>query len=554
MKLVDDVNYSIHEEKKSKEEELQKARLIRENDMAHNITYALGAFFDSILYIDLDTEIYYMLYKDSEGQMHMKKSEDYTSKAIHQINKVVHKDFLDEVKGIYMPQDVRKVFDKENNIESTHLRWNGKEYRWVRVIVHVAERENGRAKKVVYAFKDVHDQKEKELHLKAKLEAALEEAKEANETKSQFLSNVSHDLRTPMKAIMGISTLMREKESLSKAELIEYLDRIDLASANMLGLINSVLDLSKLENARMELDIREASISSLIDDIEPIIRIQTSEKKHKFVINNKCTKDRVSMDIVKMRQIILNILSNAVKYTEEDGEISLTISNDGNLFKFVIKDNGIGMKPDFLKVIFEPFEREGRARYTDGIGLGMVIVKKLVELCKGTIDIQSELGCGTEVTIKMPLELIDENVVEKNITNKQDGSSEKTYEGYNVLVVEDNEINLFVLNEVLALFKCNIENAFDGLEAVTKVASSEDGYYDLIIMDLKMPNMDGDIATKNIRMLRDRKDVKDIPIIMASADSCVIDEEQLLKSGITEYATKPIDKKHMEYLLDKYLN
>ena len=253
MKTVDDVNYSIHEEKKYSEEELQKKTLMNEDSMAYNITYALGSFFDSIIYIDLNTGNYYILYKDSTERLHTKKDVDYMSKALAQINKVVHKDFLEDVKGFYLPEDIKKLLADKSNMESIHLRWNGKEYRWVRVIAHVAERENGVVSKVVYAFKDVHEQKEKELHLQAKLEAALEEAKDANKTKSQFLSNVSHDLRTPMKAIMGKSSLMREKEVITKEQLTDYLDRIDLASANMLGLINSILDLSKIENARMEL-------------------------------------------------------------------------------------------------------------------------------------------------------------------------------------------------------------------------------------------------------------------------------------------------------------
>ena len=376
MKTVDDVNYSIHEEKKYSEEELQKKTLMNEDSMAYNITYALGSFFDSIIYIDLNTGNYYILYKDSTERLHTKKDVDYMSKALAQINKVVHKDFLKDVKGFYLPEDIKKLLADKSNMESIHLRWNGKEYRWVRVIAHVAERENGVVSKVVYAFKDVHEQKEKELHLQAKLEAALEEAKDANKTKSQFLSNVSHDLRTPMKAIMGISSLMREKEVITKEQLTDYLDRIDLASANMLGLINSILDLSKIENARMELDIRENSMSKLIDDVSSIIRVQTNQKSQKLLISNLCTNDRVLMDIVKMRQILLNILSNSVKYTDESGVISFVISNDNNMFKFVIKDNGIGMKEDFIKKIFDPFERESRARYTEGIGLGMGIVKK----------------------------------------------------------------------------------------------------------------------------------------------------------------------------------
>lgn len=553
MDYKDDVNYAIHEEKVLEEIEKNKRKFLNEDDMAHNITYALGAFFDSILYIDLNTEIYYIVYKDDSGGLQIKKDEDYTAKAQYHINKVVHKDFLEEVKGIYMPEDVRKRLENEPNIESTHLRWNGTEYRWVRIIVHVAERENGVVSKVVYAFKDVHEQKQKELHLQAKLEAALAEAKEANEFKSQFLSNVSHDLRTPMKAIMGLSTLMREKKDLDRIELMDYLDRIDMASYNMLELINSILDLSKLENARMEIQLLDGSISSIINDVVSIIKVQTNEKNQEIEVNNSCTEDLVKIDIVKMRQILLNILSNAVKYTDENGKIHFDVSNKDNVFEFVVQDNGIGMSKEYLKNVFVPFEREERARYIDGIGLGMVIVKKLVELLNGNIDIQSELGSGTKITITIPFELIQEKCLDRDAEKIENNEISRTYENYNILVVEDNEINMFILNEELKQFKCNVDNAFDGLEAVAKFAGSKDGYYDLIIMDLKMPNMDGDIAAKNIRTLQDRVDAKDIPIIIASANSYNIAEEELKKQGITEYVVKPINKNKMAYLLNKYL-
>lgn len=553
MDFKDDVNYAIHEEKVLEEIEKNKRDLLNEDDMAHNITYALGAFFDSILYIDLNTEIYYIVYKDDSGKLNIKKDENYTSKARYQINKVVHKDFLEEVKGIYMPEDVKKKLESVPNIESTHLRWNGTEYRWVRVIVHVAERENGVASKVVYAFKDIHEQKQKELNLKAKLEAALEEAKKANEFKSQFLSNVSHDLRTPMKAIMGLSTLMREKNDIDRIELLNYLDRIDMASYNMLELINSILDLSKLENARLELKLLDGSITSLINDVVSIIKVQTNEKNQEFEVNNYCTEDFVKLDIMKMRQILLNVLSNAAKYTEENGKIRFDISNEDNIFKFVIQDNGIGMSKEYLKNVFVPFEREERARYIDGIGLGMAIVKKIVELLNGNIDIQSELGNGTKIMIKVPLEIVQGELTNNSINQVTDVEISKTYEDFNILVVEDNEINSFIINEELKQFRCNVDNAFDGLEAVTKFATSEEGYYSLIIMDLKMPNMDGDIAAKNIRALQNRIDAKDIPIIIMSADSYSVNNDEIKKQGITEYAVKPLDKKKMSYILNKYL-
>lgn len=553
MDFKDDINYFIHEEKVLEEKEKNKRNFLNEDDMAHNITYALGASFDSILYIDLNTEVYYIVYKDNSGELQIKKDEDYTAKAQYQINKVVHKDFLEEVKEIYMPEDIKKKLESESNIESTHLRWNGTEYRWVRIIVHVAERENGVVSKVVYAFKDVHEQKQKELNLKAKLEAALEEAKKANEFKSHFLSNVSHDLRTPIKAIMGLSTLMREKKEMDGIELLSYLDRIDMASYNMLELINSILDLSKLENAKLKIKLLEGSITTLINDVVSIIKVQTNEKKQEFEINNYCTEDLVKLDVMKMRQILLNVLSNAAKYTEENGTIRFDISNEDNIFKFVIQDNGIGMSKEYLKNVFVPFEREDRARYIDGIGLGMVIVKKLVELLNGNIDINSELGNGTKITIKVPLDIVQGEITNNSIIQVNDIEISKTYEEYNILVVEDNEINSFIVNEELKQFRCNVDNASDGLEAVTKFATSEEGYYSLIIMDLKMSNMDGDIAAKNIRALQDRIDAKDIPIMIVSADSYSVNNDEIKKQGITEYAVKPLDKKKISYILNKYL-
>ena len=211
------------------------------------------------------------------------------------------------------------------------------------------------------------------------------------------------------------------------------------------------------------------------------------------------------------------------------------------------------MSKEYLKNVFVPFEREERARYIDGIGLGMAIVKKLVELLNGNIDIQSELGNGTKIMIKVPLEIVQGELTDKSINQVTDVEISKTYEDFNILVVEDNEINSFIINEELKQFRCNVDNGFDGLEAVTKFATSEEGYYSLIIMDLKMPNMDGDIAAKNIRALQDRIDAKDIPIIIVSADSYSVNNDEIKKQGITEYAVKPLDKKKISYILNKYL-
>lgn len=520
------------------------------DDIASNITYALGLSFDSVIYVDVDTEIYYLLYKDDNGQLQVKKSEDYSAKARQQINKVVHKDFYEEVKDLYSPSDVKNLLQEESTIESTHLRWNGSEYRWVRMTIQAAERIDGEVTKVIFAFKDVNENKIKELTLNAKLHAALEEAKKAYEAKSQFLSNISHDLRTPMKAIMGISTLMKSKDNIDKIELMEYLERIDLASENMLDLINSILDMSKAINSNIKLSKYDYSISALLKDIETIISVQAKEKKQKLVINNNSEYDNVRIDVVKLRQIIMNVLSNSVKYTDEEGKIYLNVSNDGNIFNFSIKDNGIGMSKEFVKNIYQPFERETRTRYIDGVGLGMSIVKKYVELFKGTIDIESAVGEGTCVTIKLPLEII-EKIEEK----QQDTivSDKKDYSDYNILVVEDNEINLFILKEVLSPFGCSVDVAMDGLEAIAKVAGSKDHYYDLIIMDMKMPNMDGDIATRNIRLLDNRDDVKTMPIIMASADAAVINQEEVYANGINGYVIKPIDQEKVKNILDKYL-
>lgn len=539
-------NKDINKAKTSKEE---YKTLFSQEDIAKNITYALGAVYDSILYIDIDTEIYYMLFKDSNEQILVKKSEDYSKKAYQQINKVVHKDFYDEVKELYSPVDIKNVLKDVSTVESTHLRWNGKEYRWVRMVIQVAERKEGEVTKVVYAFKDVHDSKVEELNLNAKLAAAIDETKKAYEVKSQFLSNISHDLRTPMKAIMGISAIMKNKESISKYELDEYLERIDLASENMLDLINSILDMSKVANPKLKVSCHEYDMNSLINDIETIIRVHTNEKKQELVINNKCNDNLVKMDIVKLRQIIVNVLSNAIKYTEEEGHIIFDISNEDDMYQFVIHDDGIGMSQEFIKNIYNPFERESRTRYVDGVGLGMSIVKRLVEVLQGNINIESMIGEGTKVTIEIPLHRIDK--LENEALAEKD--NKKDYSNHNILVVEDNEINLFVLKEVLSEFGCNVDIAMDGLEAIAKVAGSKDNYYDLIIMDMKMPNMDGDIATKNIRLLDEREDVKNIPIIMASADACVINQEEIYTNGITGYVIKPIDYEKVEVILEKYL-
>ena len=389
------------------------------------------------------------------------------------------------------------------------------------------------------------------------LEKALLQAESANNAKSKFLSTMSHDLRTPMNVILGMAYLAK-KHIGDAAEVDRCLDTILLSSQNMLALINDVLDMNKIESGVIEVREKSGDLVKLIEDLEQLIRNRCEENQQIFSIDcNRIVHRYLFMDELRVRQIITNLLSNAVKYTPAFGRISMevieqTSRDEGKCsILFIIRDNGIGMSGDFVKRAFEPFEREmtDLSEQIEGTGLGMSITKNLVELMKGTIEIESIVSVGTKITVMLPFKICEEEITGKEIDF---AVLQGKYPGKRILIVEDKRMNLEIVKGFLEDAELTVDEARNGREAVDKLRNATEGTYDLVFMDITMPVLRGDEAAMQIRNI-DREDCKTIPIIAMTANAMESDVQNSFQCGMNGHISKPIEPKEVYKCLNKWL-
>ena len=382
---------------------------------------------------------------------------------------------------------------------------------------------------------------------------ALQTAENANKAKTDFLSNMSHDIRTPMNAIIGITSLIRHDAG-NKAKVIEYADKIDISSQHLLGIINDVLDMSKIEAGKTVFKYSDFSILDLIQELDTIFHTQIYEKQQTLtIIKENIQHEWVNGDQVHLMQIFSNLLSNAVKYTQEGGEIQFfveeceTKSSVYAKYRFLVSDNGMGMSADFKDTIFDAFTRaeSSLTNKIQGTGLGMAITKNLVEAMGGTIDVESELGQGSCFEVLLDLKIAEDRTVAlaaQEETDEQDGN---ILQGMKFLCAEDNELNAEILTELLKIEGAECTICENGEEILKAFEQSAPGDYDMILMDVQMPVMNGYDATKAIR--RSSHEVaKKIPIIAMSANAFSEDVQHSLAAGMNAHISKPVEMKVLE--------
>ena len=384
-------------------------------------------------------------------------------------------------------------------------------------------------------------------------EEAFQVAQEANRSKSSFLANMSHDIRTPMNAIIGITSLLRHDAG-DKAKVIEYADKIDISSQHLLGIINDVLDMSKIEAGKTVFKYSDFSILDFMQELDTIFHSQIYEKQQTFtIIKENIQHEWVNGDQVHLMQIFSNLLSNAVKYTQEGGEIQFfveeceTKSSVYAKYRFLVSDNGMGMSADFKDTIFDAFTRaeSSLTNKIQGTGLGMAIAKNLVEAMGGTIDVDSELGQGSCFEVLMDLKIAEDRTVAlaaQEETDKQDGN---ILQGMRFLCAEDNELNAEILTELLKIEGAECTICENGEEILKAFEQSAPGDYDMILMDVQMPVMNGYEATKAIRR-SSHKLAKTIPIIAMTANAFSEDIQHSLAAGMNAHVSKPVEMKVLE--------
>ena len=382
------------------------------------------------------------------------------------------------------------------------------------------------------------------LHEK-ELEKAVLEAKNANEAKTRFLFNMSHDIRTPMNAIIGFSELL-EKHIDEKDIAIDYLGKIKSSSNFLLSLINYVLEMARIESGKLALKKEVGCVTELIESLTDVFEPGVKKKFITYSCETDIQHKYVIGDETKVREIFINIIGNSVKYTPEGGKISVSVKEEPFekenyiAYRIIVEDNGIGMSKEYLPHIFEEFSREHTSTESKvtGTGLGLPIVKSLIDMMGGTIEVESQLGCGTKMNVVLPFELASE----KQILEEKQKEKEKISDsilGKRVLLAEDNELNAEIAMTVLKENGLKAERAANGKQCMEMLKKMPEDYYDMILMDIQMPEMDGYEATRRIRNLDDAR--ADIPIVAMTANAFEEDRQKALESGMNAHISKPVD-------------
>ena len=388
--------------------------------------------------------------------------------------------------------------------------------------------------------------------------ANLEKAELANKAKSAFLFNMSHDIRTPLNAMIGF-TDMAVKNIDDKAKALDCLSKSKLSSEHLLSLINDVLDMSRIESGKVELDLNPVNLDENGEDYVPMLRSLAEKKNVHFEFVRHDLQNRyVYVDFLRLNQVVINVVSNAVKYTPSGGSVTVDITQipserEGyGLYQIVIKDTGIGMSAEYLQHLFDEFSRERTSTVSkqQGTGLGLAITKRIVDMMEGSIDVESKVGEGSKFTIRIPMRIQENPEAVEQVRFAHSEQESISFEGFKVLVVEDNELNLEISKDILESAGVVVESAEDGSIAVERLKEKGPDYYDCILMDIQMPVMDGFEATREIRkMFPDKR----IPIIALSANAFDEDRRKSFEAGMDGHLAKPIVIAQLEDALKKYL-
>ena len=542
----------------------QRAKLVMEKRQMRDIVDSASQLFNRFVVVDLKNDTYEYLKSDYKGHSQLDEQQmgeklprkgAYSWLRDYWDSRVLAED--ESVRSQLTIQSIQKNLTEDTSFLQYEYRIQEDMIRWTQVSVLCLKREAGVPVSVLMTVQDVTELKEAELKNRLAMEEAYRTAKTANEVKNMFLSNMSHDMRTPMNAIIGFSTLLKQEAS-QPDKVREYGGKIAASGQQLLGIINDVLDMSKIESSQTSLNIVEFEMRELLEALGGAIRLQTQQKRQSLDIQ-ACGLESVCFlgDKERLHQILLNLLSNAVKFTPQGGQVALTVHSLPEISQgfahlcFQVRDNGIGISEAFLPHVFEPFAREKNTTDSGvlGTGLGLAIVKILVDLMGGTICAESTPGQGSTFRVELELRYAFRQPG-KEIPAAQ--ADERKLHGLRVLAAEDNDINAEILEELLLCEGVTCERVLNGQAAVERFRQMPPGYYDAVLMDIQMPVMNGYEAARAIRSL-DRPDGKNVPIVAMTANAFAEDVRNSREAGMNAHLAKPIDIKALMKALEELL-
>lgn len=526
----------------------------------------LGDTYYAIYRINCETERYEVIksQKDLRGQLGGAGDYGYLLKVM---GKVVDRDTYEKFCSSFSMENIRKlVADKTGEFGGDYQRKFEDGFHWVNV--QLIYKEALGLNEVILCFRDIDLEKRRQMQQHILLENALESARETAQAKSMFFSNVSHDMRTPLNAIIGLSDLARKNQE-DRGKVTEYIEKIGQAGKQLLTLINDILDMSRIEHGNQSLlDYSEMDIVQCIEETVSMFTVPAEQEKKHLLLKTDVEHRKVYSDAYRLNQIMNNLLSNAFKYSPEGAEVRVVVkeaASHGNHSKYQISvsDTGYGMSEEFLERIFEPFARETvlAPKRISGTGLGMPIVKSFVQQMNGEITVQSRQGEGSTFVVTIPLQILPEEedgrseadgITQEKQTGERREKSARPLEGKNILVAEDNEINMEITAELLSMHGAEVLKAWNGKEAVESFQKSPEGTIDAVLMDMHMPEMDGCSAAKAIRGM-ERPDAARIPIIAVTANAFAEDIARTTQAGMNGHISKPIDFDRLLKLLSDLL-
>ena len=546
------IHHSIPDKEQLEDEEFP-ITLSKQVQQARHEVEALSAGYSYICLMNLETGDVELIKGNTIPGLNGRYTQMDHNILLEQVNRLITEPFRESSVEFYDGKTIAKRLEGKNSLFHTCERTDGT---WIlSMIVPQKYDENGHVVSVLLANRDFTEEKKRELEQEEALRQEKIKGEKANEAKSIFLFNMSHDIRTPMNAIVGYSQLM--KKELTNPKLVHYQEMIEQSSKLLLSIINNVLDMARVESGKMELDENFEVVGNVSQLVCSAFAAEASRKNIELHENVNVEHKYVIVDSTKMQEILSNLISNAIKYTPEGGKVLIDVQElpydkEGYvLIQTKVTDTGIGMSEEFLPSLFDLFTRERNTTLSKipGTGLDMAIVKNFVDLMNGSIEVESKLGKGSTFTITIPHKLADKDYTYRNIESSNECDID--FKGKRILLAEDNELNAEITTTILSKMGFEVKVVEDGILCVNEIQRQPANTYDLILMDIQMPNMDGYKATHCIRHLS-QFEKANIPIIAMSANAFEEDKKKAFDAKMNDYITKPIDFQKMEVVL-KYI-